>query len=96
MPNHKIALIVAAVCCFGSALITTLMRSQVHRALYPGERIESYDRRFVNDLPSIWTLHKQLFEQSLIRQLFVVLSASGTALLFFGLAVAIWARSMRS
>jgi len=56
------------------ALITETMRRQVHEGRYGNEEITPWNVRFVNDLLGqygIWNLHKQLYQRSALRLLFL-------------------------
>jgi hypothetical protein len=73
MPTYDIALLAAVLLFAVLSVMQVVMRQQVDQARFGNQDISPWDVRFSNNLlgqHGIWTLHKRVYEQSLLRSSF--------------------------
>ncbi len=78
MSLHQIAFICSAALFVPLAVIQVIMRRQAHEANYGTgtPEISPWDVRYLNDMGEIWKAHKAAYERSVLRSVFIVLTAA--------------------
>jgi len=91
MHRYAVLILLFSVVLFFAAILTTeLIRRQVHEARYGSRQISPWDNRYVGSVFGrfgIWTLHKQVFLQSRLREFLVALVAAWAISLAAGTAI---------
>jgi hypothetical protein len=75
MALHQVALICSCVLVVLLAVIQVIMRRQAHDAKYGigNHEVSPVEVRYSNDMCAIWKAHKEVFERSALRSVFIVL-----------------------